>query len=460
MLSLCIVCFSCKDAGSPDSLDSFPSKKYTLDDNGQIENTEMYISDFEPASDCKGCHFDHWEEWSQSMHAYAMKDPVFFSGWNAEQHPDKRPDTGERFCIQCHNPAAFVTGENLAGYENAEDMADSGLPEVITEGIGCDACHTMTDLSPTVHTQDAVAATAEYHLNPGNIKYGNIQNPVSNGVHESEYNPIFSNSGICLPCHNITIRGVEAEITFSEWDRISSTAMGLFSCQECHMPVVTRPVVHEDVCPECPAREVHSHTFVGVDLNLSIPAEENPQFEIVTDLLRNALTVDFGTPYDDSVSIVGDSLIIPVTVTSLTAHSIPSGVPFAREAWLEVLVTDNDNNTLYQSGVVSDTTSLDISSDSDLLLFTAYLIDADGDTTGSVTDVSSIINNSLMAFSDRYKIYKVEIPTDITGEIKIQAKMRFRSFKPDILRGSHQNLLENLPIFDMAEDSAVVNISQ
>ncbi|SVD81565.1 uncharacterized protein METZ01_LOCUS434419, partial [marine metagenome] len=264
---------------------------------------------------------------------------------------------------------------------------------------------------PTVHTQDVVAATAEYHLNPGNIKYGNIQNPVSNSFHESEYNPIFSNSAICLPCHNITIRGVEAEITFSEWDRISSTAMGLFSCQECHMPVVTRPAANG--CPDgCPDREVHSHTFVGVDLDLSISAGDNPQFGIVTDLLRNALTVDFGTPYDSLVSdvIAGDSLIIPVTVTSLTAHSIPSGVPFAREAWLEVLVTDNDNNTLYQSGVVSDTTSLDISSDSDLLLFTAYLIESNGDTTGSVTDVSSIINNSLMAFSDRYKIYKVGIP--------------------------------------------------
>ena len=87
---------------------------------------------------------------------------------------------------------------------------------------------------------------------------------------------------------------------------------------------------------------------------LSISAEENPQFDIVTDLLRNALTIDFGTPYDSLVSnvIAGDSLIIPVTVTSLTAHSIPSGVPFAREAWLEVLVIDNENDTLYQSGVV------------------------------------------------------------------------------------------------------------
>jgi len=222
-----LVCFSCKDAGSPDSLDSFPNKKYTLDKNGQIESTEMFISDFEPATACKVCHVNHYEEWLGSMHAYAMKDPVFLSGWNGEQ--DKRPDTGERFCIQCHNPVAFVTGENLAGYEEAEDLTDSGLPEVITEGIGCDVCHTMNDLSSTVHTQDAVAATAEYYLNPGNIKYGNIQNPVSSSYHESEYNPIFSNSGICLPCHNMTIRDVDAEITFSEWDRISSTAMGLFS---------------------------------------------------------------------------------------------------------------------------------------------------------------------------------------------------------------------------------------
>jgi len=209
------------------------------------------------------------------------------------------------------------------------------------------------------------------------------------------------------------------------------------------MPVVTRPAAAGG-----PDREVHSHTFVGVDLDFSLPSEHNPQFELVTDLLNNALTVQFGTPYDSLVSniIAGNSLIIPVTVTSLTAHSIPSGVSFAREAWLEVLVIDNENDTLYQSGVVSDTTSLDIS-DPDLLLFTSYLIDSADDTTGSVTDVSSIINNSLMAYSDRYKIYEVKIPTNITGEIKIHARMRFRSFRPDILRASHKNLLENLQIF-------------
>ena len=462
---LCIVCFSCKDSGAPISLntDSFPKKDYTLNENGQVVSSEISISDFESAVSCKGCHFDHWEEWSQSMHAYAMTDPVFFSGWNREQN--NRPNTGERFCIQCHSPAAFVTGYPLADFGGAEDFIDTQLPQVITEGISCDVCHSTTDLSPTIHTKDKVAATATYYLNPGNIKYGNIQNPVPNDFHDSKYNPIYSNSAICLPCHNITVRGIEAEITYSEWDRIPGAAMGLLACQECHMPTVTRPAAVGCSDGTCPDRVVHSHTFVGVDLDLSQPAESNPQFDIVTDLLKNALTLDFGTPYDSLTSnvIAGDSLAIPITITSQTAHSIPSGVSFAREAWLEIvakIVRANKPDTVFfQSGVVSDSTSLDITTDPNLLLFTSYLIDSVGDTTGSITNVHSIINNSLMAFSKRNQTYKVKIPSNITGEIKIRARMRFRSFKPDILRGSHQNLLENLPIFEMAEDSAVVNIS-
>jgi len=148
-----------------------------------------------------------------------------------------------------------------------------------------------------------------------------------------------------------------------------------------------------------------------------------------------------------------------VTVTSLTAHSMPSGVSFAREAWLEVVITDNIDDTLYQSGVVTDTESLDVT-DSDLLLFSSYLFDSNSAPAESITDVSSIVNNSLMAFGERYKIYKVKIPNDTEGTIKIKARMLFRSFKPDMLRGIHSNLLENLPIFEMAEDSAVVIISQ
>ena len=129
------------------------------------------------------------------MHAYTMKNPIFFSGWNSEQKNPDRLNTGERFCIQCHNPVSFVAGyipsEYLDGDISANSLQNSSLPETIKEGIGCNFCHSFTALSSTVNTDDNVAAVAEYHLNPGeNIMYGPIQSPAENDYHQSQYNPI------------------------------------------------------------------------------------------------------------------------------------------------------------------------------------------------------------------------------------------------------------------------------
>ena len=423
----------------------FLHKNYTLNDNGTVKSTEYSIDDFEPAKDCKTCHEDHYNDWSNSMHAYAMKDPIFFSGWNEEQV--KRPDTGERFCIQCHNPAAFVSGVNLAGFETAEELAASDYPEIIKEGIGCGICHSMTDLSQTIHTNNSIAASAVFKMNPGDgVFYGSIKNPQSNEYHESRYNPIFSRSEACLPCHDMTVRGVEAEITFSEWNRIPGLAMGnLLSCQECHMPLTTRPAATGG-----PDRLVHSHKFIGVDLDLSIAAEDNPQYEDVLELLQNSVMLEFGTPMDTLTETVvpGDSFMIPLTITSLTAHSLPSGVSFAREAWLEIIVTDSTNNILFESGRTATNSSALDETDEDLLLFTSYLLDEKGDVTESVTDVHELINNSLTAFSKRYYSYTINTSDEYFGEMNIQVRMLFRSFKPTAL-AAHPDLLQNISIFEM-----------
>ena len=99
--------------GTKSELELFPEKNYMLDINGRIESTEMYLSDFDSAKSCQTCHQTHYNEWYHSMHAFAMKDPVFIKGWLKEQK--EHPETGERFCIQCHSPTAFVTGEYLDG---------------------------------------------------------------------------------------------------------------------------------------------------------------------------------------------------------------------------------------------------------------------------------------------------------------------------------------------------------
>ena len=158
-----------------------------------------------------------------------FEDPIFIKGWLEEQ--DEHVETGEKFCIQCHSPIAFVTGENLSGYEDSDYF-----PPIIKEGITCDVCHTVTDLSKTVHTPANAAAVAEYHFNPGeNIKYVSIKDPKTNNYHESQYHPIYKKSDICLPCHNMTVRNAEVEMTFTEWRRIPGNDMSDFNnCQSCH----------------------------------------------------------------------------------------------------------------------------------------------------------------------------------------------------------------------------------
>ena len=88
-----------------------------------------------------------------------------------------------------------------------------------------------------------------------------------------------------MPCHDITIRGIEAEITFSEWNRNPFLAMsGALSCQDCHMPKQT----DED------SIVYHDHRFVGVDIDLSYSIGESPLHEAVHDMLQSAVNLQFG----------------------------------------------------------------------------------------------------------------------------------------------------------------------
>ena len=421
--------------GTKSKSELYPEKNYTLDINGRIASTEMYLSDFDSAQSCQVCHQEQYNEWSRSMHAFAMQDPLFIKGWLEEQ--EYHPETGERFCIQCHNPPAFVTGEYLNGYETTDY-----LPQMIKEGISCDFCHSVTDLSNTVHTPDNAVAVAEYHLNPGEgIKYGSLENHVKNDYHESQYHPIYKRSDFCLPCHNMTIRNVEAEMTFTEWRRIPGNDMGdLNSCQSCHMPVKTDGS--------------HNHEFTGVDINLTnTPGSSiyDQQYNSVLLLLQNAVILEFGGATEDEILvIIGNSLFIPVKMTSQTQHALPSGTSFSREAWLEIQVLNKETGELlFSSGLIADSSDLNIN-DENLLLFTSYLLDENGDTTNSVSHTHDIIKQMLPASPPRYHTYKFVGDFNLVNEFEISIRMKLRAFKPHLLRNEHPELLTNLPVFEMA----------
>jgi hypothetical protein len=342
---------------------------------------------------------------------------------------------------------AFLTGTETSTYTSVEEFQNSELPNVIKEGVSCDVCHTVTGITGTVYTTSSGAAAANYKLYPGeNIKFGPIEFPDSNDFHNSFYLPTYQVSEQCLPCHDLVVRDVEAEITFTEWNRIPGFSMfGGIPCQTCHMPE------KED--------GTHNHNFIGVDMDLSIPYMENPLFEKVSNMLASAVEMRFEILGEGLPSLIAglDTLSIPLTIESLTAHSVPSGASFNREAWIELIV-ENNNNIIYSSGLLTENSQLLNYDDNDLLVFKSYLLDEVGDTTNSVLDSFDIINNSLQAYSLRFKEYHVIIPSDVEGTINITARMLFRPVEPSIILDLYAEFINNLPVFEMYSIQSTIEI--
>ena len=448
-----LIFFSCSkeipSPSSPNDTDLNPNvishKEYTLDSFGNIVDTEIEITDFTSADNCKSCHLDHFNEWNSSFHAFSFSDPIFMSMWSSEKN--NHPETGTMYCIQCHAPAAFVTG-----YSFVEPLEFDNIPKIIKEGVSCDICHTMVQKSPTVHTQDDVAAIAEYYLNPGeNVKYGSIQNPDCNsdtttvGYHtECQYLPLFKSSSSCKPCHDQSIRGMPIETTVSEWDAHPGLSMGGPSCQDCHMP----------------KNDSHSsHYFAGVDLLFYDGVDENSQqYKEVINLLEQAASINLGylNTVQDSIYIENNVLYLPITINNLTGHKLPSGTPFSREVWVEIKVTLN-GNIIFEKGILDNPLSLIDYDDPDIILYTTVLYDEEGYIIYEPSNTFSYDDRTLGTLLYDSRIYEIEVD-DLEGELIVEARMLFRPFKPQMLKQFHPSSMSNLYIIPMCSDIVSVII--
>jgi len=79
--------------------------------------TSFKVEDFSSAQECAVCHPQYYEEWSSSMHAYSMVDPVWLKQQNMQQaHSSVEGIEIGDFCVQCHSPVAALTNliENQA----------------------------------------------------------------------------------------------------------------------------------------------------------------------------------------------------------------------------------------------------------------------------------------------------------------------------------------------------------
>lgn len=400
-------------------------------------------SDFEKAESCAVCHPNHFEEWSGSMHAYAMKDPV----WAAVRDLGQSAYTNSlaQACVPCHSIVATLTGEAPWGPLDFDAMSSQSL-----EGVGCDMCHVVTSIS-RLNNGGMV-------LTPGRTKFGTIADPVANPAHESEYHPLYAESEYCGACHDfVTAGGFPLETTYREWKGgfreewpTGGFATTGKTCNDCHMPTYIGRAT-----PESPERVLHRHTFPGVDLALIDFPQKEEQLALTTALLRAALTMTVTAP-DPAVGESRFEFEVHLT-NDKTGHDVPSGVPFNREMWLSVVVRDATGSVLFSSGQLNE--ELDIIADPYLFNAQATMLRADGTPTGAVWEAEGLINPSIKPGETRDLTYGFTVPEVTSGPLTLEVVLRFRSFSPVLFRNLNLEQFLPIPIIDMAEETVTVAVA-
>ncbi|MEZ4439810.1 MAG: cytochrome c family protein [Polyangiaceae bacterium] len=403
---------------------------------------------FKPASACQTCHPTHYAEWRTSMHAYSMVDPVFRALVGVRQADyDGAQDP---FCVQCHSAIATRGGEIVPGFDFAS------LPPIALEGIGCEACHKVSQVVRPYN--------AGHLLDEDGPQRGPIDDPqidVSN--HATTHAPIFGESLFCGACHDVVeVSGLQLERPYGEWLESPSFTAG-DTCQSCHMP--GRQGQAADGGPN---REVHDHRFIGVDVPLADDFANEAERELiragVVELLDGAATLDLAAP--TSVS-QGAQLDLLVSVKNeIPGHNLPTGSTFIRELWVEVTATDGDGTVLYRTGDLDDNgdlrhhfSALDPYGDHDLLVFGATLIDPDGQPILFPWRAAELRSTAIPPLYRRS--YTLFVPTGeaAAGPITIQARLRFRSHGPYLLRAlGLDELVEKVAIYDIATATTTVDL--
>ncbi len=270
---------------------------------------------------CQTCHPAQYQQWAQSMHAYATDDPVF-RAMNSRAQRETNGALGT-FCLNCHAPVAvrnqMTDGSNL-----------DALP-ASAKGVTCYFCHSVTDVTDT-HNNPLVLAG-------GGHLFGPFSDPAAGSPHNVSYSRFLDgatpeSANACGSCHDIVnLQGAHVERTFAEWHATTLSQLpNGESCAQCHMPASNGPAA--TTAPD-KVRRLHDHGFPAVDLQAS---EAPPQRAAAQALLDTALQATL------CLNPATRRMQLSLDNTGASGHSWPSGATPDRRAWIEL--------TAYQGGQV------------------------------------------------------------------------------------------------------------
>jgi len=240
---------------------------------------------------CGDCHRAIFDGWEKSAHAHAMDSRLFQDALKlAEQNFG---GSARKVCLGCHSPIGAQTGDL--------DL----VKKVSWEGITCDYCHSVQDVTTT-------GGNPKARVEFTTVKSGPYKDAVS-PAHGTRYSAVHTSSMICVTCHEYAnSQGFAVLTTYSEW-KATSYGMNEQGCQSCHMYSVQGKVVDPRVLKSDATLNLHE-----------IPGGHSIQ------QLNKAIKASVSSVRD------GDQVRVVVKLTNQGAgHYVPTGSPL-RQLILEV----------------------------------------------------------------------------------------------------------------------------
>ncbi len=322
--------------------------------------------------DASGRDVNVADAWRSTMMGNSARDPF----WKAKVDHEVLVNPGhqgatEDKCTSCHAPLG-MHNKHLTGGGNYS-MNELYFDVVAQDGVSCMACHKQDpDSNGLFFSGDLRFDTAQVLYGPYDEVFTGAMQSFLNITPQAGTH--ITRSTLCAACHtlispaedlagNYTGGQFVEQATYHEWVNSAYSdpdGDNAITCQGCHVPRTTDGIViaglYDWLTPHAPFGE---HHLVGGNVFMLQLLKSN-----LNELGLTAASVHFDTTIARTNRLLqqntlmlattvplrdADTARIDVELINLAGHKFPSGYP-SRRAFVELLVLNTANDTLFRSG--------------------------------------------------------------------------------------------------------------
>ena len=455
-------------------------------------NQHILPQDLDNNRYCKDCHADVHEGWMNSVHKVSSfnNQSYAFAINNTREFLQKRDGNHDaaKLCAVCHDPVILFSGE----FDKDKDFSNT---EIGNAGITCTACHAISEIN-------SIKGNGSYTLSiPEQYPFTRSELPFLKWInhtlikakpdfHKASYlKPLHKTAEFCSVCHKVAL---PKALNHYKWLRgqnhydsfflsgVSGHAVASFyypekakeKCADCHMPLQDSDDFGAITASLTGKGQVHSHYFEAA--NSAIRYLNKLKEDPINALLPGSLSIDiFAIKKDgeltgeliaplnkDNVELqAGQSYLLESVIRTLKlGHEFTQGTADSNQVWVELNVY-HEGQLIAMSGGIDPQGQVDDWS----YFINAYVLDKQGkriDKRNGEDIFTALYNHGIPPGAATVVHYALDIPAEMTGELRIEAKVLYRKFDTTYYRffTGEENKFNDLPIVTLAQDTQNIYI--